>query len=564
MKKLKAIFGFSLTFLMVGCGSTSSLSTPVSSSSSSSSPVSSSSSTNLPTKTNEDFEYAKTSYVKDGKEYDLNMNTLYTNQGAPHLDPLVEQHVMVVPFGFKDSSLQAVQNDATIERIRTTFFGTKEEIASVGGWMSVSDYFKGSSYGKSDFEGQVIPTWCVYDGTADDFYAANSSNLGISAAEYARNWYLSEYNKENHGSLGADAKDLTYFDANKDGKIDLIWIVYSQPTDHVNQRWWAYVTYKTNAANLDAPTVNTLGWASIDWMSQAFNGYDPHTYIHETGHTYGLDDYYDYSNTWSPMGGIDMMDHNLGDHSAFSKFSLGWTAPLVVDDSATITLRPMTTTGDCFILPSPGYNGTAFDEYMMVELMAPVGIAEVDYKNGYSNVNGYSKPGIRISHIDARVFKDAKAYSDHNTYLKDNPEEGQDFRVSNTPIGRRDDHADSDYWLSGNNKKRYMSLTSIFESVFDETNNTTTSKNYVASNTSLFTAKQSFTLSSSTAKWASTYMPSQSNLWNKAKTITGGNVTNQKFTIDETCTFDYRLYISSIQEDAEYGWVAKVQVNKLV
>ena len=57
-------------------------------------------------------------------------------------------------------------------------------------------------------------------------------------------------------------------------------------------------------------------------------------------------------------------------------------------------------------------------------------------------------------------------------------------------------------------------------------------------------------------------MPSESNLWNKAKTITGWeNATTQTYTIDETCTFNYVIKCLSIEKDAKDGYVAKVQVT---
>lgn len=505
-------------------------------------------------KTNADFAKAKTTYMDGSTEKDLNMQTIYTNQGSPHLDPLQEQHVLVVPFGFTDTNLQAKQTDATIARIRTTFFGTDEEIAAVGGWKSLSGFYNTSSYGKANFQGEVCKNWCVYNGTSTQFKNTYGSSLGVGAAEYARNWYMSEYAKENHGDLGADAKPFTYFDCNGDGFIDLIWIVYSQPTDHSNQVWWAYVTYTGNAANKTKPAVKTLGWASIDWMDEGFGGYDSHTFIHETGHTYGLDDYYDYTSTWKPMGGIDFMDQNLGDHNMFSKFSLGWTSPLVVDDTAQITLRPGTTTGDCFILPSTDYNGTAFDEYMMVELMSPVGLCEQDYKNGYQNTTGYSQPGIRITHVDARVYKDS-----HDVALTTNPQDGVDFRVCNTKGGRSGVKYDSDFWTHGNDKS-YYTLSSLLESSIGETN-WTNSATYNATNSTLFKKNARFDLKPGEGGWADTFMPSKSNLWNKAKTTTGWSGNNQSYTIDETKTFNYSLKVVSIEADPTYGWVAKVNVT---
>ena len=168
-----------------------------------------------------------------------------------------------------------------------------EEMEKLGAWESLATFYNKSSYGKSVFEGAVLPTWVTYEGTSAQFMSKSGGNLGPYASDYARNWYIAEYAKENHGALGADAKPLKYFDNNGDGFIDLIWIVYSHPTGSTED-WWAYVTYTGNSSNKTKPTVKTLGFASIDWMDKAFGGYDPHTFIHETGHTYGLDDYYDY------------------------------------------------------------------------------------------------------------------------------------------------------------------------------------------------------------------------------------------------------------------------------
>lgn len=79
----------------------------------------------------------------------------------------------------------------------------------------------------------------------------------------------------------------------------------------------------------------------------------------------GLEDYYCYNASWSPMGYVDMMDHNCGDHNSFSKFTLGWSSPKVVDKKVIIDLKPFVTTGESILLPSYNNNGTAFDEYLL-------------------------------------------------------------------------------------------------------------------------------------------------------------------------------------------------------
>ena len=510
-------------------------------------------------KKNADFNKGFTTYMDGSIEKPLTINTIYTANGNPHMNNLGGAHVLVIPFGFQESEYQARQTTAVLDRMEKIFFGTTEEVRAVGGWESLSSFYQKSSYGKSQFTGKMPKSWCIFNKSAE------SCTGGVEAAEYGRNWYISEYAKANHGALGADAEPLSWFDSDGDGFIDLIWVIYSHPTKTNDTQWWAYVTYTGNSKNVATPNVKTLGWASIDWANGALSGYDPHTYIHETGHTYGLPDYYDYNNIWAPMGGVDFMDHNLGDHSMYSKFQLGWTAPYVVNDDALITLRPGTTTGDCFIIPSPGYNGTAFDEYFMVELMAPVGLCEADYKGGYSGTSGYSKPGIRILHVDARVYK-----GDRNSYLTNRTAvaTASDIRVDNSYAGRGGLYSASDYWpvLDKEGKEtaqRYYTECSLMESNCDPDKNWQKDHSYNASNASLFTQGSVFNLSSKKG-FAEIFMPSQSNLWNKAKTITGWSrdKKSQTYTIDETITCDYELKVLSIDEDPEYGWTARVLVDK--
>lgn len=523
-------------------------------------------------KTNDDFERAKTTYVDDlGNEQLLNMNTIYNNAGAPHnVDVPVEgeqTHVFVCPFGFKDSRYDNVENHDNLERINKAFFGTDEEMAAVEGNMSVQSFYNHSSYGLNPFQGKMIPTWVEYDGTTDDFEDACGGGAGAYAANYAWKWYTSEYAKENHGALG-DLTNLdgtpyvpeapSYYDGNNDGYVDLMWCVYSKP--YVSGglgNWWAYVTYTGAIAGTHLkPNVQTLAWASITFLDEGFNGYDTHTYTHETGHTFGLEDYYDYNKMWSCLGSVDYMDHNLGDHNSFSKFSFGWVKPLVVDDSAIITINSFTNTGDCFLLPSPNYNGTAFDEYFLVELDGPTGICENDYKNGYNGTTGFKKPGIRVLHVDARVTR-----GDHDTYLADDPQNGNTFRIGNSKGGRSSVRSDGDYFLRDDGTKGYMSLLSMVESHVDPEENCTTTSTYNATSESLFAEGARLNFGSRYA-WASTYMPSGTNLWNKAQKTTGWTDQETKTAETDTSeTIDFSLKVLSITGDSDNGYQAKVQVT---
>ena len=105
------------------------------------------------------------------------------------------------------------------------------------------------------------------------------------------------------------------------------------------------------------------------------------------------------------MGAVDMMDANIIDHDAFSKFAFGWVKPYVASASCTIVLKPSSSTGQCVILPTAnGWNGSAFDEYMLLEFYTPTDLNATDAASPYANrVQGFTQSGVRIYHVDARL-----------------------------------------------------------------------------------------------------------------------------------------------------------------
>ncbi len=136
---------------------------------------------------------------------------------------------------------------------------------------------------------------------------------------------------------------------------------------------------------------------------------DAHTFIHETGHMLGLDDYYDYDNKSNPSGCLDMMDFNIGDHNAFSKYLLGWIEPKVFNFKENVfTLKPFESSGDFILIPSSkDKNISTMDEYLLIEFYTPTGLnafdATYNYLNSYPKM--FTKAGVKIYHIDARIGK---------------------------------------------------------------------------------------------------------------------------------------------------------------
>ena len=486
-------------------------------------------------KTNEDFHFAST---KVG-ENNLNTAVFGKNAGSTaYLDPLGKTNrVLVVPYYFTDQKDMATEENRL--KIEKTFFGTKEEALTNDQPYSVKSYYETSSFSQTGFEGDVIPWFPSKVGSSDQL-----KNGGYEAAEDIYNRYTSEYEKENHGILGKDAHPWEYYDGNHDGVIDLLWIVYSKDrVEGGTNQWWAYTSHDGSSynPNLYRPVVKTFCWASFSFM---WGGYDPHTYVHETGHAYGLDDYYDYNAHWSLMGKIDMMDSNIGEHNAFSKFALGWASPLVVDDSAIIDLKPYAETGESILLPSPNYNGTSFDEYLILQYDTPTGLNERDYYSNSSAVTGYTKPGLRILHVDARTYANSKkepltdANEIYNTavdWINDNSHFGRGS--NNNPMNAKNEYWEGNY--NASHQDRSYSLVNVIPASYQPDNNTMNST-MTLNNSALFQKGTTFSLDES---WYE-FMPSYRNLWNKARSYDA----NESVQIDDTMKVNYQVSIISIDE----------------
>ena len=305
--------------------------------------------------------------------------------------------MLVVPVMFKGESLS--NSSKTLKDIEATFNGASEDT----GWESVDSYYKKTSYGKLDMDIDVYDSWVTLDKTCSQLAALTSYSDPT--------WYAVNYVVDYLKNKGVD---MTNYDSNKDGYIDGLWLVYgknySSATEDQKDLLWAYAYWMTkNSANVSSPVANVYAWASIEFMYEG--GYslpDAHTFIHETGHMLGLDDYYDYTEetTLAPAGCLDMMDYNIGDHNAYSKYLLGWIDPKYVSKSESITINSFESSGDSIVVPASltDYK-SPLNEYFIIEFYTPTGL---NYKDSTENYSGnypllFSENGIKIYHVDSRI-----------------------------------------------------------------------------------------------------------------------------------------------------------------
>lgn len=468
--------------------------------------------------------------VSATKTSTYNYETVANAEGAVTFPGLngthTSQKLLVLPLTVKGFESNATEANRT--NIQKMLFGA----ASDTGWQSLSSYYSTSSYGALTITGTVAP-WYACGLTADQIVNKNDS----SATEVVT---LINAAVANYKTVASTK--CTEFDQNSDGYIDGVMVIYSCPnysstywdtnadstvTGDTNGTFWAF-TYNCydNTSSTTSPVASKFFWASYDFMFEGYgtSSLDAHTFIHESGHMMGLDDYYSYDtqsakasdgNTYNfptrgAMGAVDMMDYNVIDHNAFSKFALGWQSAKVISGtqgSLTVTLKPAATnSGECLILPTVGgFNGTAFDEYIIMEYYTPTGLNEKDSTSAYTNgIQGFTENGVRIYHVDARLFKPT-SYSS-TTKLYSGSYTNTVTAWTSSAYGSMVAHSNSTSRSYVNSNFRLIqeidhagrNFDSTYTGTYTTSSGTTITgpKTYVADNDTLFQAGDTFSFSS--------------------------------------------------------------------
>ncbi len=307
-----------------------------------------------------------------------------------YLNSQGNQKILVIPVEFSDfpSSKLKGGEEGSLKYIEKAFFGKSKDTF----FESVSSYYYKSSYGHLTLEGKVS-AWFKTNKTVEEMkkesvYSIKSQHV----LQEAIKWYNDNYD------------DIEDFDQDKDGYIDAVWLIYSAPQVNGDDFLWAH-TYSDYSHNYSfTPMASVYSWASYNFLFyQKTSVPETHVLIHETGHLFGLKDYYstDNSDKYAPTAYFDMMDTNIGDHNAFSKMLLNWTTPYVVTDECEITINSFTESGEC-ILISPSWNGNPMDEYLLLEYYTPTFLQKADSKTNWEYKN-LSSSGLRVYHVDARI-----------------------------------------------------------------------------------------------------------------------------------------------------------------
>ena len=323
-------------------------------------------------------------------------------------------NILVFPVYFSGTT-DTVPTSNDIDVINKAYFGAKADT----GWESLASYYETSSYGKLHIGGSVTEAYKDSRTSTEFMNASNYSGSGKVICDLISDILV--FNKIVPSN----------YDSNNDGFIDAVELVYftNQPLYDAggDDIWWAFTSITNEDANLKSPNPSRYFWSPFSMISDGYYtpNIDTHTLVHETGHAMGLNDYYSYDSgdeSSCPIGGVDMMDFNIGDHNAYSKMVLGWANPLVIDgslDSFSMTLHSFADTGEFILLrdtKTDPWNGMPYDEYLILQYYTSTSLNEKD-STGYPEWVGkagwggtYKTYGLQVFHVDSRIYSLSGTY----------------------------------------------------------------------------------------------------------------------------------------------------------
>ena len=274
-------------------------------------------------------------------------------------------------------------------------------------YQSVSSYYYNSSYGKLNMNFDVLGWQRLKNRSS--YYERSKKYEGDAPG-------VSEIIYEVLSYLQYDI-DLSKYDNDDDGIIDCLYIIYSRPYNSNSDFWWAFQYTTFENKEFDNLLTSYYVFASYEFLFEDNKECDTITYIHETGHMLGLEDYYDYDNdegfNRGGLGAADMMDYNLGDQNPFSKISIGWiNNPLLIqlqdNKTTSVNLYNYEKYGDVVMI-CDNYDTTKgmFQDYFLLIYTDPYSILN-------KNNTVYTKKGVRLY----RVHGELKTYTDGGVSYK--------------------------------------------------------------------------------------------------------------------------------------------------
>lgn len=274
---------------------------------------------------------------------------------------------------------------------------------------SMNRYYYRASEGLLNLQGNVLG-WYQFPNNKSSYQVNTYGDAAHNQAVF--NIFKTAMNHYNA------THDFSQYDNDGDGFIDSVTLLYNGPNTGWGSFWWAYQWsfFVNDAATTtwDGKKIKKFVFQFISKRGTGNTDVDPKVLCHEMGHLLGLADYYDYTPSQNPRGGIgglDMMDANKGNHNAFSRWVLDWINPTVVGSGAP-TLRTLNASGDTSLVGNKAVvifpnASNPFSQFFVVENRFRLG----------NDAGQSSMPtdGLLIWHVDATLNTAGNDFKNNNS-----------------------------------------------------------------------------------------------------------------------------------------------------
>lgn len=278
----------------------------------------------------------------------------------------------------------------------------ERELFSLEEEDSLNSYYFRSSYGNLTIDGTVL-----------DWYRTEKNRNQYELDKEIIREAIEYHIREND-------LNLSDYDSDQDGEVDSLYVLWAGDMDSSNHMWSSAYRSSWNASPEEWSAAvwgyifvpGTTVWSAVPPLKCNVN-----SLTHETGHLLGLNDYYSYDTTGRTdyaeaytggaleggLGGMDMMDVNMGDHNAFSKWMLGWLQPEIVEyaeiaalaqEERVYTLHPSNESPEALFIKLKD-TASMFTEYLVIEVISSTMNA--------GEFTRLKEPMVRILHVDASL-----------------------------------------------------------------------------------------------------------------------------------------------------------------
>ncbi len=328
------------------------------------------------------------------------------------LMPDALNHLLVIRIGFEG---EPAPDRERFEAFFTGQYGPDDAL------RSVKSYFFHNSYGRGLLDFQFVYYDCPMTVEEAWHYVNDEDEYG----NFVGNDFLFDIFDE----LKTDGRiDTSSLDANRDGYADAVLFLIADDPESTGHYLFGGAEGHTSLydykPDVSSPVLGKYLKVSCAYLDAplekaSYGSQNTRILIHEVSHLFGAVDYYDCASyegsLISSLGDFDMQCADTGDWNPFTKLCCGWLEPYVITaDTASVTLKLRCSSlyGDAVLIPtSLGWNGTPFDEYLLVDVLAPAAANGFDWgiltENAERITDGgelrNTGGGVRILHVDARL-----------------------------------------------------------------------------------------------------------------------------------------------------------------